>query len=141
MPNLKRNLTWGLESQEFDNLLPEHWKVSKLGLWWEAFIQSRKCMRLNFTEELSIKITEKNVKIEENLTCRFKIDTTIWLILTRALECLKNVPFNGLLLTKVYSVWANKSFFLMAVKIDAKFEGKLICTLENDTRNLVNFHR
>ena len=34
-------------------------------------------MSLNFTEELSIKITEKNVKIEENLTCRFKIDTTI----------------------------------------------------------------
>ena len=28
---------------------PEHSKVSKLGLWWEPFIQSRKCMSLKFT--------------------------------------------------------------------------------------------
>ena len=29
----------------------------------------------------------------------------------------------------------------MALKIDAKFEGKLTCSLENDMRNLANFHR
>ena len=29
----------------------------------------------------------------------------------------------------------------MALKIDAKFEGKLTCDLENDVRNLANFHR
>ena len=28
----------------------------------------------------------------------------------------------------------------MALKIDAKFEGKLTCDLENDMRNLANFH-
>ena len=32
----------------------------------------------------------------------------IWRILTRALENLKNLNFNELLLTKVYNVWANK---------------------------------
>ena len=30
--------------------LPDHSKVSKLGIWWDPFIQSRKCMSLTFTE-------------------------------------------------------------------------------------------
>ena len=30
---------------------------------------------------------------------------------------------------------------LMALNIDAKFEGKLICALKNDMKNLANFHR
>ena len=29
----------------------------------------------------------------------------------------------------------------MALTIDAKFEGKLTCAFQNDTRNFVNFHR
>ena len=29
----------------------------------------------------------------------------------------------------------------MALKIDAKFEGKLNCSLQNGMRNLANFHR
>ena len=29
----------------------------------------------------------------------------------------------------------------MALKIDAKFEGKLICAYKNEMRNLANFHR
>ena len=29
----------------------------------------------------------------------------------------------------------------MALKIDAKFEGKLTCAFQNDVRNLANFHR
>ena len=30
---------------------------------------------------------------------------------------------------------------LMALKIEAKFEGKLTCASKNDMRNLANFHR
>ena len=30
---------------------------------------------------------------------------------------------------------------LMALNIDAKFEGKLTCAFKNDMRNLANFHR
>ena len=30
---------------------------------------------------------------------------------------------------------------LMALKIDAKFEGKPICACKNEMRNLANFHR
>ena len=29
----------------------------------------------------------------------------------------------------------------MALKLDAKFEGKLTCAFKNDIRNLENFHR
>ena len=29
----------------------------------------------------------------------------------------------------------------MALKIDAKFEGKLTCAFKNDMRNLANFHK
>ena len=45
-------------------------------------------------------------KFEEELTCCFKIT---WWSLTQALESLKNLKFNGgILLTKVYNVWAKK---------------------------------
>ena len=30
---------------------------------------------------------------------------------------------------------------LMALKTDAKFEGKLICAFKNDMRNLTSFHQ
>ena len=29
----------------------------------------------------------------------------------------------------------------MALKVDAKFEGKLICAFKNEMRNLADFHR
>ena len=51
-------------------------------------------------------------------------------VLTQTLENLTNLHFNGLLLTKVYNVWAKKSteeLCLMAQKADAKFEGRLTC--------------
>ena len=40
-------------------------------------------------------------------------------------------------------VWAKKSIgvlCLMALNIDAAFEGKLTCAFKNDMRNLANFH-
>ena len=42
----------------------------------------------------------------------------------------KNLHFNGLLLAKVYDVWAKKSteeLCLIALKIGTKVEGKLTC--------------
>ena len=29
---------------EFGKFLPEHLEVSKLGIWWDHFVQSRKCI-------------------------------------------------------------------------------------------------
>ena len=71
-----------------------------------------------------------------------KLTRGIWRILTRAVENLKNLHFNGLLLNKVYIVWAKKSigeFCLMALNTDATFEGKLAYAFKNDMRNLANF--
>ena len=90
-------------------------------------------------------MTMKNdAKFEEELTCQFKIDMRDLRILTRALENLENVHFNGLLLKKVYNVWAEKSIeqlCLMSLNTDAKFEGKMTCVFKNDMRNLANFHQ
>ena len=53
-----------------------------------------------------------------------------------------NLYFDRLLLLKVYKILAKKVYTeelcLMTLKIDAKFEEKLICCFKND-RNLVNF--
>ena len=64
--------------------------------------------------------------------------------MSRALENLNNLHFNGLLLNKAYNVWANKSteeLCLMALNADAKFEGKLTWAFKNDVWNLANFQQ
>ena len=61
-------------------------------------------MSLKVTEKLCVMAMKNDAKYKEELTCRFKIDTTIRRILTRALENLKNLHFNELLLSKVYNV-------------------------------------
>ena len=60
---------------------------------------------------------KNDVKFEQELTGHFKN--------------LNNFHFNGMLLTKVYNFWAREStdeILLIALQIDAKFEGKLTCT-------------
>ena len=70
----KTDLWFEKRIEKFGKFLPEHLKVSKLGLWWDPFVQSRKCMSLKFTEELCVMTMKNDTKIEEELTCRFKID-------------------------------------------------------------------
>ena len=120
-------------------------EVQKLRLWWGPFIQSRTCISLKFTGEFCV-ITLKNMtqNLKRNWLVSSKLTWGIWQILTQALENLKNLHFNRLLLTKVYNVWAKKSveeLFLMALNIDEKFERKLTSGLENDTRNLASFQQ
>ena len=83
----------------------------------------------------------KNLK--RNWLVSSKLTWGIWQILIRALENLKNLHFNGLLLTKVNNIWTKKriEIFLRALNIDATFEGKMTCTFKNDTTNLANFHQ
>ena len=50
--------------------------ASKLGLWWDPFVQSRICISVKFTEELCARTMNNDTKFEEELTCRFKIDMT-----------------------------------------------------------------
>ena len=115
-----------------------------MGLWWDPFIQSRKCMSLKFTGEFCVMTMKNDAKFEKELTCQFKSDMRNLTILTTALKNLKNWHFNGLLLNKIYNVWTKKGigqFCLMALNIDATFDGRLTCAFENYVRNLANFHQ
>ena len=96
---------WKAESGKFS---PEHSKVSKLGFWWELFIQNRKCMSLKFIEELCVMKMKSDANLERNQLVVSKLTRGIWRILTRALESLKYLHFNGHLLTKAYNVRAKK---------------------------------
>ena len=70
----KTDLWFGKWHEEFGKFSPEHLKVSKLGLWWDPLIQSRKGMSLKSTEELCVMTMKNDAKFEEELTCCFKID-------------------------------------------------------------------
>ena len=70
----KTDLCFRKWHEEFSKFSPEHSKVSKLGLWWDSFILSRKCMSLNFTGELCVMTMKHDAKSEEELTSQFKID-------------------------------------------------------------------
>ena len=50
------------------------------------------------------------------------------------------INFNGLFLSKICIVWAKK-VQRSCLSWHAKFEEKLTCDLENDMRNLANFHQ
>ena len=93
-------------------------------------------MTLKFAEELcaiTIITMKNNAKFEEKLTCNLKTDTRNLMTFDSSTQkpktfALKLAPF-----TKVYNAWAKKSteeLCLMALKIDAKFEGKLTCSFK-----------
>ena len=75
MQILKKNwlVVWK-KTWEFGKFSPEHLKVSKLGLWWDPFVQSRKGVTLKFPEELCVMTMKNNATSEEELTCHFKTD-------------------------------------------------------------------
>ena len=58
--------------EKFGKFSPEHLKLSKLGLWWDPFVQKRKRMSLKFAEELYVMAMKNDAKFEEKLTCHFK---------------------------------------------------------------------
>ena len=66
-------LWFGKWHEEFGKFSPEEWKVSKLGLWWDPFVQSRKCMSLKFTEDLCVMTMKNDAKREEKLTFKIEI--------------------------------------------------------------------
>ena len=63
-------------------------------------------------------------KYEEELTCRFKIDT----------RSLTNFDSSKILLTKVYNDWAKKAqmSYLSTLESDVKPKEKLTCGLKHD---------
>ena len=59
----KTDLWFGKWHEEFRKFSPEHWKVSKLGPWWDPFIQSRICMSLKFVN--ATKMYQFKAKVSE----------------------------------------------------------------------------
>ena len=93
-------------------------------------------------------------KSEEEFTWRFKTDIRNLTSFDLRIGSLKNLHFNGLLLIKLYNVWAKKrrgeevilgvsseELHFMTLECDETFEEKLNCGLENDMRNFTNFHQ
>ena len=66
--------------------------------------------------------------------------TRIWVILIRSLKTLTNLHFDWSLLCKVYNIWltkVQKSYISRHWRVMPN----LTCGLENDTKNLADFHR
>ena len=70
---LKSGTKFKEKHEEFGKFSPEHSKVSKLGLCWDPFVQSRKCMSLKFTKELCVMTMKNDAKFEQEFTYYFKI--------------------------------------------------------------------
>ena len=64
--SIKTDLWFGIWHEEFGKFSPEHSKVSKVGLLWGPFIQSRK-----FTLELCVIKMKNDAKFEKELTWGF----------------------------------------------------------------------
>ena len=62
---------FGKWQEEYDRFSTEHSKVS-LGLWWDPFIQGKKCMSLKLAEELCVTTMKYDAKFQEELTYCFK---------------------------------------------------------------------
>ena len=108
MENLKKNwlvvwkMTWGIwqiftraleksQNWDFDGIL-----LSKVENVWASTLQSS---YVSWQWRMM-----QNLK--RNWLVVSKLTWGIWRILTRTLKSLKNLHFNGLLLNKVYNVWA-----------------------------------
>ena len=63
---------WHEEYEYLKVFSPEHLKVSKLELWWDLLIQSRKSMRLKFTEELCVTAMKNDTKIWRGIDLSFQ---------------------------------------------------------------------
>ena len=87
------------DMRNFANFRQSTSESSKLGLWWDPFVQSWKWMSLEFTGELYVMTMKNDANVKRNWLVNSKLTWGIWRILTRALENLKNLHFN---------VWAKK---------------------------------
>ena len=71
---LSTNLWFGKWHEEYGKFSPEHFKVSKLGFWWDPLIRSWKIMSLKSTKELFVIAMKNDAKFAEKLTGHLKVD-------------------------------------------------------------------
>ena len=85
----------------------EHSKVSKIFTLMGSFWAKHK-FELKKQRGVIFYDTEESCKICRGIDLSFR-NWQIWQILTQALKSVKNFHFNGLLLSKLYIVWARKA--------------------------------
>ena len=129
--------------KEFDKFWPENSKVSKLELWWDLFVRSRKYMSLIFTGELCVMTVKNDTKIEEELSCHFKIDMRNFTSFDLSTRKSKKFVLIGSLWQKyiLLELKSIEELSFMTLISCANFEEKLTCGLKKDLRNLANFHQ
>ena len=91
--------------------------------------------------EISFMTRESDAKLGKELTCQFKIDMSNLTNFDPGTQKSQKFAFNGLPSTKCLSLQSTEESCLMALKIDAKFEGKLACASKNNMRNLADFYQ
>ena len=102
----KIHFWFGKWHEEFGKFSPEQLKISKLELWWDPLIQSRKSVSLNITEELCVMEMKNDANLKRNWLAVSKLTWKIWLILTRPLESLKIGTLMGSFNPKQNKAWA-----------------------------------
>ena len=139
----KTDLLLGKWHEEFGKFSPEHSKVSKLELWWDPFAQSRKCMTLKFTEELCVMTMKNDTKIEEELTCCFKIDMRNFTNFDPNTRKSKKIDLIGSLWPKylLFEPQKYRGVIFHDTEDLCTFGENLTCGLIKDLRNLANSHQ
>ena len=142
--NLKRNclviskLTWGIWwilTQAIESLTNFHFNVLLLN---KVYIASAEKVRKSYLSWNWIGIQN----LGRNRLAVSKLAKGIWQILTWGLESLKDFHFNGLLMGKLYIVWAKKSTeeqSFMKLKRDTKFGEESTRRFKIGIRNLTKF--
>ena len=83
----EEKVTCGLENDM--GIFTSALEVSKLRLWWDPFIQSRKCMNLKLREEFCVMTMKMMQNLKRNWLVVSKLKWGICWILSRALKSLK----------------------------------------------------
>ena len=111
---IKTDLWFRKWHEEYSKFSPEQLKVSKVRLWWDPLIQSRKCVSLKLTDELCVMKMKNDAKFEE-------VMGSFWAkYILFELKKYRGIVFRG-------------------TESDAKFGEELTCYFKNDIRNLTNF--
>ena len=101
-------------------------------------------MSLKFTEKLCVMTMKNDAKIEEELTCRFKIDMRNLTNFDPNTQKSKKFVLIGSLRPK-YILFelpkCTEEISFMTLKSYANFEEKLTCGLKKHLRNLTNFYQ
>ena len=82
--------------------------------------------------------------LKRNWLVVLKLTRRIWRVLTRAFERLKNLHFNGQLLTKVYNIlmdWKVVGIWQIFTRALESLKIRTLTCAFKSMRNLANFHR